>query len=117
MAIPRELIITRTLECPRPSGEARGVAVTRVEARLTRVDRKTRGVSRVHSEATLTATRVSAREVETRPVLQCAVMTTGAPTCQALVHILTVSSISLKQISYFNLKRCEHCQLERKDEQ
>ncbi len=42
--------------------------MTRVEAGLTRVDRKTRGVCRVHSEAALTATRVAAREVETRPV-------------------------------------------------
>ena len=117
MAIPRELIVARTLESPRPSGEARGIAVTRVEARLTRVDRKTRGVSRVHFEAALTAARVAAREVETRAVLQCAVMATGSATCRALVHILAVSSISLKQFSHFNLKRCEHCQLERKDEQ
>ena len=32
MAIPRELIVASTLECSWPSGEARGIAVTRVEA-------------------------------------------------------------------------------------
>lgn len=43
--------------------------MARVEAGLTRVDGKTRGVGRVHSEAALTAARVAAGEVETRPVL------------------------------------------------
>ena len=91
--------------------------MTRVEVGLTRVDRKTRGVGRVHSEAALTAARVAAREVETRPVLQSAMMAARSARCEALIYILAVSSISLQQISRFNLKRCEQCLLDTEDEQ
>ena len=73
--------------------------MTRVERREAEVDRKTRGVGGVHSVSALTAARVVAREVEARAVLQSAVMATWPATCFALVHILAVSPISLKNQS------------------
>ena len=71
--------------------------MTRVEVRETRVDRKTRGVGRVYTVATLTAARVASRSVETRAMIKIAMMATCPATCVALVNILAVSSISLKR--------------------
>ena len=97
MAIPRELTVAFTVECPRTSGEARGVTMARVQVRETRVDRKTRGVGGVYTVATFTAARVAARSVETRAVVKNAMMATWPAPRVTLINILAVSSISLKR--------------------